>query len=53
MTAKIRAAVDALGLPIRFEITPGHWRECPQAIRLITVLTGVGQPKLQLWAAIE
>lgn len=33
--------MDALGLPIRFEITPGHWGDCPQARGLIEGLTGV------------
>ena len=40
--AKIHAAVDALGLPIRFEITPGQWGDCPQARALLEGLTGVG-----------
>jgi len=34
--------VDALGLPIRFHVTPGQWGDCPQAIRLIEGLAGVG-----------
>jgi transposase len=34
--------VDALGLPVRFEITPGHWGDCPQAQHLIAGLEGVG-----------
>lgn len=42
MTTKIHAAVDALGLPIRFEITPGHWGDRPQAEGLIAGLEGVG-----------
>lgn len=42
MTTKIHAAVDALGLPVRIEITPGHWGDCPQAQGLITGLEGVG-----------
>jgi putative transposase len=42
LTTKIHAAVDALGLPIRFIITPGHWGDCPQACGLIEGLTGVG-----------
>jgi transposase len=33
--------VDALGLPLRFEITPGHWGDCPQAQPLIAELEGV------------
>lgn len=41
-TTKIHAAVDALGLPVRFEITPGHWGDCPQAQHLIAGLKGVG-----------
>lgn len=41
MTTKIHAAVDALGLPIRFAITPGHWGDCPQARGLIEGLPGV------------
>lgn len=35
-------AVDALGLPLRFEITPGHWGDCPQARELLEGLDGVG-----------
>lgn len=42
LTTKIHAAVDALGLPIRFEITPGQWGDCPQARGLIEGLKGVG-----------
>ncbi len=42
MTTKIHAAVDALGLPIRFEITPGHRADSPQAEALVGGLTGVG-----------
>ncbi|MDP5336860.1 MAG: IS5 family transposase [Paracoccaceae bacterium] len=42
LTTKIHAAVDALGLPIRFAITPGQWGDCPQARGLIEGLTGVG-----------
>ena len=42
LTTKIHAAVDALGLPLRFEITPGHWGDCPQAQGLIDGLEGVG-----------
>ena len=42
MTTKIHAAVDALGLPIRFLITPGHWGDCPQARTLIAGLVDVG-----------
>jgi transposase len=42
LTTKIHAAVDALGLPIRFQITPGHWGDCPQARGLIEGLEGVG-----------
>lgn len=34
--------MDALGLPVRFEITPGHWGDCPQAQHLIAGLEGVG-----------
>jgi transposase len=34
--------VDALGLPIRFTITPGQWGDCPQARSLIEGLSGVG-----------
>ncbi len=34
--------MDALGLPIRFTITPGQWGDCPQARGLIGGLTGVG-----------
>ncbi|RCW81773.1 DDE family transposase [Paracoccus lutimaris] len=42
MTTKIHAAVDALGLPIRFELTPGQWADSPQAEGLIAGLVGVG-----------
>lgn len=42
LTTKIHAAVDALGMPIRFTITPGQWGDCPQAIGLIEGLQGVG-----------
>lgn len=35
-------AVDALGLPIRFTLTPGHWGDSPQAEGLIRGLIGVG-----------
>lgn len=38
---KIHAAVDALGLPIRFTSTPGQWGDCPQARELIEGLRGV------------
>ena len=34
--------MDALGLPVRFVITPGHWGDCPQARALIEGLEGVG-----------
>jgi putative transposase len=34
--------VDALGLPIRFTITPGHWGDSPQARGLIEGLEDVG-----------
>jgi hypothetical protein len=40
--SRIHTAVDALGLPVRFEITPRHWGDCPQAQRLIDRLEGVG-----------
>ena len=39
LTTKIHAAVDALGLPIRFAITPGQWGDSPQARGLIEGLT--------------
>ena len=39
LTTKIHAAVDALGLPIRFTITPGQWGDSPQARGLIEGLT--------------
>ena len=42
MTTKIHAAVDALGLPVRFAITPGHWGDSPQARGLLEGMTGVG-----------
>ena len=42
LTTRIHAAVDALGLPIRVLITPGHWGECPQARGLPEGLEGVG-----------
>lgn len=41
MTTKIHVAVDALGLPIRFTITPGQWGDSPQARGLIAGLSGV------------
>ena len=31
LTTKVHAAVDALGLPVRFDVTPGHWGDRPQA----------------------
>ena len=34
-------AVDALGLPVRFVTTPGHWGDSPQAKGLIEGLSGV------------
>lgn len=34
--------MDALGLPIRFAITPGQWADSPQAEGLISGFTGVG-----------
>lgn len=34
--------MDALGLPLRFEITPGHWGDCSQAQPLIAGLEGAG-----------
>lgn len=37
----VDGAVDALGLPIRFTITPGQWGDCPQAQGLIEGLCGV------------
>ncbi|WCR02663.1 IS5 family transposase [Paracoccus saliphilus] len=42
LTTKIHAVVDALGLPVRFTITPRHWGDCPQAQGLIDGLSGVG-----------
>ena len=42
LTTKIHAAVDALGLPAGFTITPGQWGDCPQARGLIEGLEGVG-----------
>jgi putative transposase len=42
LTTKIHAAVNALGLPVRFEITPEHWGDCPQALGLLAGLEGVG-----------
>ena len=42
MTTKIHAAVDALGLPIRFELTAGHRADSPQAEGLLVGLEGVG-----------
>lgn len=41
LTTKIHAAVDALGLPVRFSITPGERGDRPQARRPIEGLTGV------------
>lgn len=29
-------------MPLRFEITPGHWGDCPQARGLLEGLDGVG-----------
>ncbi|SIS70180.1 transposase, IS4 family [Paracoccus saliphilus] len=34
--------MDALGLPVRFTITPGQWGDCPQAQGLIDGLSDVG-----------
>ena len=34
--------MDALGLPVRVVITPGHWADSPQAEGLIRGFTGVG-----------
>lgn len=34
--------MDALGLPVRFTITPGQWAESPQAEGLLCGLVGVG-----------
>ncbi|WCR01385.1 IS5 family transposase [Paracoccus saliphilus] len=42
LTTKVHAAVDALGLPVRFTITPGQWGDCPQAQGLIDGLSDVG-----------
>lgn len=42
LTTKIHAVVDALGLPVRFEITPGQSADSPQAEGLIEGLHGVG-----------
>ena len=42
LTTRIRAVVDALGLPVRLEIAPGHWGDCPQAEGLIAGLVGAG-----------
>ncbi len=42
MTTKIHAAVDALGLPVRFALTPGQCADSPQAEGLIAGLEGVG-----------
>lgn len=33
---------DALGLPVQFEITPGHWGDCPPAQPLLAGPEGVG-----------
>jgi len=41
LTTKIHAAVDALGLPVRFAITPGQWGDCPLARGLVEGLNGV------------
>ena len=35
--------MDALGLPIRFVITPGQWGDCPPVQGLIEGLSGVGR----------
>ncbi|WP_416925308.1 transposase [Tropicimonas sp.] len=42
MTTTFHAAVDALGLPVRFTITPGQWGDYPQARGLIEGLEGIG-----------
>ncbi len=42
MTTKIHAAIDALGLPVRFELTPGQWADSPQAEGLLEDLRDVG-----------
>ncbi|RMD93821.1 MAG: transposase [Alphaproteobacteria bacterium] len=42
LTTRIHAAVDALGLPVRVEITPGHRGDSPQARGLSEGLEGVG-----------
>lgn len=42
LTTKIHAVVDALGLPVRFAITPGHWADSPQAEELIAGLQASG-----------
>ena len=34
--------MDALGLPVRIVVTPGHWGDSPQAAGLIEGLRGVG-----------
>jgi transposase len=36
LSTKIHAAVDALGNPLRFILTPGQWHESKQAEALIT-----------------
>ena len=41
LTTKPHAAVDALGLPIRFTITPGQLGGCPQAQGLLGGLVEV------------
>ena len=38
MTTKIHAVVDALGNPLRVELTPGQWADSPRALNLLSGL---------------
>ncbi len=40
-STKIHAAVDALGLPLKFILTPGQRNDCTQAIELTEEISGV------------
>ena len=52
LITKIHAAVDALGLPIQFTVTPGEWGGSPQARRLIEALEGVGYSRPPLYIEV-
>ena len=38
MTTKIHALVDALGNPVRVDLTPGQWADSPQALSMLSGL---------------